>query len=288
MPDNYPVTPGAKRRFDTKLTVVIPAYNEGRLIRRTLAVVSETLASFCEDYAIIVVNDGSTDDTQAQLGLAMRERACVSSVLSEKKLGQGQRAQAGRGGRAKRGVRRLSGRGPGPASPPPDRILRNSATRHADAVIGSKLHPDSKLSYPKSRRVISFCYFLALKILFGLNVHDTQTGIKLFRAESIKRVMPAIRVKRFAYDIEVLSLFNRLKLKISEAPVELNFQRESGWSRIRLKDVLRVGWDTFAVFCRLRILKYYDPILRDAAPAADPERPARQAPPRNGGPRRKT
>src|SRR5256712_3950212 len=50
-----------------------------------------------------------------------------------------------------------------------------------DAVVGSKRHPESKVAYPKFRRLQSAMYQLLVRVLFNLNVRDTQTGLKLFR-----------------------------------------------------------------------------------------------------------
>lgn len=50
----------------------------------------------------------------------------------------------------------------------------------ADVVIGSKMHKDSELEYPKIRRMMSFGYYCMLRALFHLNVKDTQTGLKVF------------------------------------------------------------------------------------------------------------
>jgi hypothetical protein len=92
-------------------------------------------------------------------------------------------------------------------------------------------------------------------ILFHLNVRDTQVGIKLFKREVLNKVMPKILVKKFAYDIEILSLAKKYKYKIVEAPIVLNYKFGS---TIKLKSIITMLIDTLAVFYRLKILKYYD------------------------------
>ena len=59
-------------------------------------------------------------------------------------------------------------------------------TDNVDVVIGCKFHKDSKLKYPFKRKVISMCYYIMLLVLFHLNVKDTQTGLKVFKAEGYK------------------------------------------------------------------------------------------------------
>ena len=255
-------------RFDAPLTVVIPAYNEADHIRATLGVIASSLERFAESYSIIVVDDGSTDDTAAEIRLAAADNAHIRPVCKEQNGGKGSALKTGVLAAANEGYLAFLD---ADLDLHPDHLssfYRILKERQADAVIGSKMHPDSKLDYPKSRRWISTCYYLVLKVLFGLSVHDTQTGVKLFRAEAIHAVMPYILVKRFAYDIEVLALLNRRKARIVEAPIELHFQRGAAWNRIRLKDLVQTGWDTLTVFYRLYILRYYDRAMKAAERSA--------------------
>jgi hypothetical protein len=124
-----------------------------------------------------------------------------------------------------------------------------------DAVIGSKRHPDSKVVYPNSRRFQSAIYQALVRLLFGLNVRDTQTGLKLFRRQVLHEVMPLLAIKRFAFDLELLVVARQLGYtKIVEAPIRLDYKFES---TVNLGSAWRVLWDTAAIFYRLRILRYY-------------------------------
>jgi len=251
-------------QFDELLTVVIPAYNEADHIRATLGVIAAALERFADSYEIIGVDDGSTDNTAAEIRLAAADNAHIRPVCNEQNGGKGSALKTGVLAAANKGYIAFLD---ADLDLHPDHLVsfyRILKEQEADAVIGSKMHPDSKLDYPKSRRWISTCYYLVLKLLFGLSVHDTQTGVKLFRAEAIHAVMPYILVKRFAYDIEVLALLNRRKARIVEAPIELHFQRSTAWNRIRLKDLLQTGWDTLTVFYRLYILRHYDRAMKAA------------------------
>jgi glycosyltransferase involved in cell wall biosynthesis len=129
---------------------------------------------------------------------------------------------------------------------------------NADVVIGSKRHPQSVLNYPGSRRVMSSGYFFIVKLLFGLPLRDTQTGIKLFKREVLDRVFHKVLIKRYAFDLELLVLSHYYGYKISEAPVVVDYKGKFG--HIGLKTVFNMMWDTLAVFYRLHILKYYDKI----------------------------
>ena len=105
---------------------------------------------------------------------------------------------------------------------------------------------------------------MLVRLLFGLPLRDTQTGLKSFRSEVLRRVFPRILAKRYAFDVEVLVNAHRLGFKIVDAPVTLQFTRSSG--RVALGDVWTVFLDTLAIFYRARLIKYYDtmdPVSRD-------------------------
>ena len=95
-----------------------------------------------------------------------------------------------------------------------------------------------------------------IKLLFGLPIKDTQTGLKLFKYKVLKDVFPKVVVKSFAYDLEILAYAHRLKYKIAEAPVFIDSRRN--FSRIRLKDMFVTGRDTLLVFYRMFFSKSYD------------------------------
>ncbi|HYM65042.1 MAG TPA: glycosyltransferase, partial [Candidatus Sulfotelmatobacter sp.] len=130
----------------------------------------------------------------------------------------------------------------------------------ADIVIGSKLHPESKIKYPFARKVLSWGYRTLTHILFGFKVKDTQVGLKLFKGKVAKEVFSKIIVKKFAFDIEVLAVAYKLGYtKIYEAPIKLNFKGASSITSTSFWNVIFwMLWDTAAVFYRLRILHYYD------------------------------
>lgn len=128
----------------------------------------------------------------------------------------------------------------------------------ADIVIGSKRHPESILHYPLKRKIISSVYFFIVKILFGLPLRDTQTGIKLFKREALSKTFHKLLIKGYAFDLELLVLAHHYGYKISEAPVVVDYKGKYG--HITFMTIFKILWDTLAVFYRLNIMKYYDKI----------------------------
>ena len=129
----------------------------------------------------------------------------------------------------------------------------------AHIVIGSKLHPDSRVFYPTSRKILSWGYRMIIRSLFELNVKDTQVGLKIFKKRVAKKVFPRIVVKAFAFDVEVLAVAQKLGFsKIYEAPIKLRFRPGGITSTNFWKISLWTLWDTLAVFYRLKVRRYYD------------------------------
>ena len=126
----------------------------------------------------------------------------------------------------------------------------------ADVVIGSKLHRGSRIAYPWRRRILSLGYYVLVRALFRLPVHDTQTGLKLYRREVLELVVPRLLVKRFAHDLEALVNAHRLGFRIVEVPVVVTQERP--FPRVGLRDALLIAWDTAAIFYRTYVLRYYD------------------------------
>ena len=126
----------------------------------------------------------------------------------------------------------------------------------ADIVIGSKMHKDSKIEYPFLRKVMSYGYYYFMKLLFGLKVKDTQTGIKLFRTTKAVPVLKAMRTSRFSFDIELLAISAKLNYKILEMPVVVNFSRnKANRSRIRIRSIFEMIRDSIRIKVYLSKMK---------------------------------
>lgn len=238
-----------------KLSVIIPAYNEGSRIVNSLKETQKILNNLRKDYEIIVVNDGSKDDT---FDKALRVNLEKIKVLNHDQ-------NYGKGNAIKYGFNFVKGDLVFFLDADLDlhprqifTLLEYMKNYDADVVIGSKRHSLSKLDYPRHRRFLSWGYHLLVKFLFGLGIKDSQTGLKLFKYKVLRDVFPKVLVKKFAFDVELLVNAHHLGYKIIECPIELNFQGKLG--NIKLRDIYNLLVDTLAVFYRLKVLKYYDRI----------------------------
>lgn len=239
-----------------KISVIMPAFNESENIIKNLKEVVSTLSGLGYDYEVIVVDDGSDDGTDVQgLRVALEHPELVRIVRYDENQGKGNALIAGFAYAKGDVIVFLDADMDLHPSQLPVffEIMDRSG---ADAVIGSKRHPKSRVNYPFVRQIYSFGYYLLVRLLFGLPLRDTQTGLKVFRRGLLEAVFPRVLAKRFAFDIELLSIAHRLRFRITDAPVRLEFQRSMG--RISFKQVWVIGLDTLAIFYRLRLRRYYD------------------------------
>lgn len=237
------------------ISVVIPAFDESERIARTLRETDAAMTAFGSSYEIVLVDDGSADDTLARAQEAASELAHVRLVHMERNAGKGWALV--RGAQLAHGDLVMFMDADLDVHPRQLEILHRALVEDgADVVIGSKLHPASQIAYPPRRRVLSLGYYVLVRALFRLPVHDTQTGLKLYRRAVLEQIVPRLLVKRFAHDLEALVNAHRLGFRIVEVPVVVTQQRP--FPRIGLRDALLVIKDTAAIFYRTYVLRYYD------------------------------
>jgi glycosyltransferase involved in cell wall biosynthesis len=251
-----------------QLSVVVPAYREGKRIHQNITRLLDELNKLDATYEVVIVSDGNTDDTVREARRVRSPRVRVFHYPMN--IGKGFAVSLG----VDQSVGELVTFIDADMELDPANIagfIELMRSSNCDAVIGSKRHPDSKVDYPRFRRFQSWAYQLLIWMLFNLNVRDTQTGLKLFRRQVLQDSLPLLAIKRFAFDLELLVVARQLGYRnVCEAPITLNYQFES---TVNLGSAWRVLWDTAAIFYRLRILRYYKRRrIELAAAEADSER----------------
>lgn len=243
------------------LSVIVPAYREGARIVENIGRLTRALDALDMPYEVVVVCDGSPDDTFEQAEKCASDRVKVFTYTPN----------MGKGYALKHGFERSTGDHvtfiDADLDLHPKEIgifLKLMDIYDADVVVGSKRHPQSRVNYPLFRRFQSWVYQLLVRILFDLNVSDTQTGLKLFRREVLEASLPRIIVNKFAFDLELFVIAHRLGFhKFIEAPVVLDFQFASS---VDLGSAWQVLGDTLRIYRRLRFSDSYDvqPTVTDA------------------------
>lgn len=225
-----------------KVSLIIPAYNESKIVLDTLRAVSARLGELAEDYEIILVDDGSTDDTaRLVLGCGVPHVRLESYSPNRGK------------GRAVR-VGMLAARGDIMLCTDADlaygvdvfqRILERFRTGDPDLVIGSRrLDGEGYKNYPPVRVLASKCFGRLSRKVSGLP-YDTQCGIKGYRRDAARAIFSSCTADGFSFDFEVLMRADRLGLKVEQIPVSVVNFRES---KVRVvRDSLRMFWDVFRI-----------------------------------------
>jgi len=241
------------------LSLIVPAYKQEKTIIEDIKNLDKVLSSFSYEHEIVVVVDGFIDKTF--------EKAKTLRNKNIKVIGY--EKNHGKGYAVKYGVLKAKGDVIGfidagmDLDPSEISIALNLMKwNKADIIVGSKLHPDSKVNYPAIRKIMSWGYRLLTHLMFGFNVKDTQVGIKFFKRKVAYDIFSKIIIKSFAFDIEVLAVaYNLGYKKIYEFPIKLNFKDNSSIASMLSvsfwKIILLMLWDTLSVFYRMRLLNTY-------------------------------
>jgi glycosyltransferase involved in cell wall biosynthesis len=244
------LNPSPPRAF---LSLVTPVHNGATFIQRNLREIVKTLERLARPFEVLVVCDGGSD-CSADLA---REIGDDRIVVLDYSLQQGKGHAIAHGLRAAQG--RLVGWLDSDLDVHPQVIVDAALLfdrEPVDAVIGSKRHPDSKVHYPLLRRLYSWGFQMLVRMLFRINVRDTQVGAKLFRREMIDTVAPLLLIKRYAFDLEVLAVGAEFGFdRIQESPIELNY-RFSG-TGITSSAVRHMFVDTLAIAYRIHLRHWY-------------------------------
>ncbi len=243
-----------------KVSIILPAYNLENVICDSILSLKNELQKLKTDYEIIVVDDGSTDNTYKKV-LELND-SHVKIIRNHRNIGKGYAV--------KRGILASTG----------DYIIFVDADmdigykdigryiimlKRFDIVIGSKRHPDSTYIAPAMRKILSLAFNLIVRLLTGINVSDTQTGFKAFRGEIGRHIMRLVLVKRYAFDVEMLAVARLLNAKIYEVPVKIIQE-----SRFSLKSILYMIVDLMGIVYRLRFKKWYQKNIRNLTPKYNP------------------
>jgi dolichyl-phosphate beta-glucosyltransferase len=229
------------------LSVVVPAYNEARRIAPTLLSALLYLRERGAPFEILVVDDGSRDDTGRVVEEFATEHPEVRLLSLPRNTGKGAAVRAG--ARAAEGAWILVDDADGATPVVELERLVAAAARGADVAIGSRAlaAPDVGVERRLVRAVTGRIFAFLVNALAVPGIADTQCGFKLFRRDAAAFVFGRQRLDGFAFDVELLYLARRGGYRIEEVPV--NWMNVEG-SKVGLGPGLRA----FADVARIRAL----------------------------------
>ncbi len=250
--------------MSTGISVLLPAYDEAAHIADHLRRLLARLEADGRPFEILVIDDGSTDATAAEARRVAGTDARVRVLAHERNRGKGAALASGC----------LAARMPlvvffdaDLEIPPRDiaPLVARLEAAQADVAVGSKYHPEARLRWPPLRRALSRLYQFATALLFRLPLRDTQTGLKAVRREVAVGLVPRLRARRFAWDLELILAAHREGRSFVTGPVHV--EPAARVSRVRPAGALHAGLDTLRIFARHVGLGAYPRRRPRAAPA---------------------
>lgn len=252
MPIDFFQTTSPSGEFD--LSVVVPCYNEHKRIPMTLFDIRNYVIEKNILTQLIVVNDGSIDETLEVLKNFQNLVPQLNIVSYDQNQGKGFAVRAG--------VEKADGKHvlimDADSSTPIeelDHFLKK--IDNYDVIIGSRYLPGSDVirSQPFYRRVISRLGNILIRCILGLSICDTQCGFKLFKKDAVKEIFQYVESKRYGYDVEILLIAKKFGYTILEEPVSWVNRPDS---RINpyldvfhtLGEVLKAKWRHFDIKIR--------------------------------------
>ncbi len=216
-----------------QISIVIPAYNERARIETALARVLSCVAERQWDAEVLVVDDGSTDDTAAIVQRWMARYPILQLFENP--------GNRGKGYSVRNGLLQAAGNivmfTDADLSAPIEEAERLFAAIEAgaDVAIGSRWLDKQRQTrhQPLYRRFFGRCYNALTRLVMGLPYKDTQCGFKAFRRSAARCIFPLQTIERWGFDPEILFIAQKLDFTIVEVPVTWGHDERSRISYLR-------------------------------------------------------
>src|SRR5713226_3872823 len=228
--------------------IIIPAYNEGARLGTTLGRVLNYVAAQRWDAEVIVVNDGSRDQTADLVRSYAQTHPALRLLENPGNRGKGYSVRNGM----------LNARGEvllfsdADLSSPIEEVpkLLNAISSGTDIAIGSRwLRSELQTGrQPLYRQLFGRVFNLLLRTTLGLKYKDTQCGFKAFTRRAAETIFPRQRIERWGFDPEILFLAKKFGFKVAEIPVEWAHSEGTRISPLRdgarmFEEMLRIRWN---------------------------------------------
>ncbi len=218
-----------------KLSLIIPAYNEEKIIADNLDLMTSFLRTKKYDWEIIVVNDGSKDRTPKIVKVISAKNKKIKLVDL--------RVNQGKGAAIRAGIMVAKGEyvifSDADLSVPISFIdpFLSALEKKGEVVIGSRRTANSNIIKHQNilRESMGKVFTMLSKITANTNITDFTCGFKGFTKEAAAKIFSRTTIDRWVYDTEILYLAQKLRYKIVEVPVDWV---NRGDSRVKLMKVV--------------------------------------------------
>ncbi len=219
------------------LSIIVPAYNEEKNLYKNILRFNDYLRRQCYEYEIIVVNDGSSDGTAEQIK-KIQSKIPLRFINNNNNSGKGSAVRQGLV--AANGDYSLFIDADNATTIDHLDLVWEKFQKGADIVIGSRNSRDvygatQILTQARWKRLLGISGNIIIQFLLVRGIWDTQCGFKVFRKETIDKVVAKTKTNRWAIDVEILSLARKSRYKIEKIPVSW---KNSEYSRVGIKGYL--------------------------------------------------
>jgi dolichyl-phosphate beta-glucosyltransferase len=228
-------------------SIILPAYNESARIAATLDKILVHATQHGWNVEVIVVNDGSSDDTAAIVCEYARKHPVLRLLENPGNRGKGYSVRNGMM-HAKGDILLFSDADLSSPIEEADKLFA-AILNGADIAIGSRwIDPGLQIRrQPLYRRLFGRVFNLALRIVLGLQFKDTQCGFKAFTRRSAQAIFPLQKIERWGFDPELLYLAKNLGLCVLEVSVAWSHREGTRLHPLRdgirmFGELLRVRW----------------------------------------------
>jgi dolichyl-phosphate beta-glucosyltransferase len=238
-----PLLPVARDRV--QLSIVIPAFNEQARLPKTVMETIRWCTARTLGFEIIIVDDGSRDQTLA-LARLFEESDVRVRALACPHMGKGAAVRMGALNAKGEAILFMDADGATPLDEIP-KLTAALADGH-DVAIGSRvaqIEHEVVVRTSSLRRIVGRTFALLVNVLAIEGIADTQCGFKMFRRNAAEAVFPRQKLAGFAFDVEVLFIARRLRFSIAEIPV--NWVAQPGSKVNLVTDSARMLWDVTQV-----------------------------------------
>jgi glycosyltransferase involved in cell wall biosynthesis len=239
---------------ELSISVIVPCYNEGTNIQKTIRAVEVYLKEHFQIFEIIAVNDGSTDDTVTELE-ALHDVVSLRAIHLPTNRGKGFAVREGALASRYEVVMFLDADLGIPIEELA--VFMEELKKGFDLVIASRFVPGLRVAHPVLwyRRLMEKVFRILRMIVLGIyHVQDTQCGFKVFRRRLVDEVFPLMQIERFAFDAEFIFLTYKKGYSIKELPITLQNPTSSSIRIIR--DSLNMLSDLLKIRTRFTFGKY--------------------------------
>ena len=233
-----------------EISIIIPCYNLENIVKTTVKNILENLEKFSDSFEILIVNDGSTDNTLEVIQDIKNNHECIHVITYSQNKGKGYAVKTGILQSIGSYIVFIDG----------DLDITSDAIQNYieelnnfDLVIGSKSLQSSEIEIRQSRKILSDIFSSIVKFLTGLKIQDTQVGFKVGNGDDLRKIFKIMNIDGFAFDVELLVIATKLNLRIKEMPVKLKIMKS-----FRFNSAVQMFYDVLKITYNYKILHKFD------------------------------